>query len=149
MKIEMIRNNPERKEEAAKWFSQKWGIPYDAYLESMNDCLKNENAIPQWYIMTSDDEIIGGLGVIANDFHDRLDFTPNVCAVFVESDYRKRGIAGQLLNCVCEDMRRYGINVLYLLTDHIGFYEKYGWTFYCKLNDDENDPTRVYRHICE
>ena len=48
---------------------------------------------------------IGGLGVIENDFHDREDLTPNVCAVYTEEDRRCRGVAGSLLNYVCEDMK--------------------------------------------
>ena len=39
----------------------------------------------------------GGAGVIENDFHDRKDLTPNVCAVYVEEHCRCQGIAGKLL----------------------------------------------------
>lgn len=31
-------------------------------------------------------------GSIANDFHDRKDLTPNICAVYTEEAYRGRGI---------------------------------------------------------
>ncbi len=65
--------------------------------------------------------IIGGMGVIANDFHNRKDLTPNVCAVYVEKDRRCRGIAGVLLNFVCDDMKKRGVDILYLLTDHTSF----------------------------
>ena len=43
------------------------------------------------------EQIIGGMGVIKNDFHDKKDLTPNVCAVYTEESYRKQGIAGVLL----------------------------------------------------
>lgn len=39
--------------------------------------------------------IVGGLGVIENDFHNRKDLTPNVCAVYVDEDYLCQGIAGR------------------------------------------------------
>ena len=83
-----------------------------------------------WYLCLDGEKIIGGLGVIENDFHDRKDLKPNVCAVYTEEAYRKQGIAGQLLNTVVEDMRSKGIFALYLVTDHIGFYECYGWDFF-------------------
>ena len=93
------------------------------------------------------DKIVGGLGVIENDFHDRKDLKPNVCAVYTEEAYRKQGIAGQLLNMVVEDMRSKGISPLYLVTDHIGFYERYGWEFFCMVHgDDEPEMTRMYIH---
>ncbi len=41
----------------------------------------------------SGDKIVGGMGVIENDFHDRKDLTPNVCAVYTEKDYCCKGIA--------------------------------------------------------
>ena len=86
--IVKLREHPERKEEAAAWFHEKWGIPLEAYRASMAPCLKKEGAVPQWYIAVRDEEIIGGLGVIENDFHDRKDLSPNVCAVYVEEAYR-------------------------------------------------------------
>ena len=67
--------------------------------------------------------LFGGIGVIENDFHNRKDLTPNVCAVYVEENYRCQGIAGKLLEYVCEDMRSFGTKTLYLITDHTGFYE--------------------------
>ena len=149
MKYEILklRECPELKQEAAEWFNSKWGVPLEAYLDSMSACLKNTEAVPQWYIVKNDDGIIGGLGVIDNDFHDRKDLTPNVCAVFVEENYRCRGIAGEMLNYVCADMRDKGIDTLYLVTDHTSFYERYGWEFLCMVQGDgENDMTRMYVH---
>ena len=72
---------------------------------------------------------MGGLGVIKNDFHDRKDLTPNVCAVYTEKEYRCKGIAGHLLCMAVEDLRANGISPVYLLTDHVGFYEHYGCSY--------------------
>ena len=94
-----------------------------------------------------EERIVGGIGVIENDFHDRKDLRPNVCAVYVEEDYRCRGIAGELLSFVCEDMKKYGIDTLYLITDHTSFYERYGWEFLCMVQGEgEPDMTRMYIH---
>ena len=91
--------------------------------------------------------IIGGMGVIENDFHDRKDLAPNVCAVYTEEAFRSQGIAGRLLNMTVEDMRSKGISPLYLVTDHTGFYERYGWEFYCMAQGDgEIEMTRLYIH---
>ena len=128
-------------------FHEKWGVPLAAYLESMNDSL-TASAVPRWYVMLGGNgEIIGGLGVIENDFHDRPDLRPNVCAVYVEPEHRCKGIAGRLLERVCDDMAALGEPVLYLLTDHDSFYEHYGWEFYCMATGDgEETPSRMYVH---
>ena len=146
MKLIRLYNHPEQLDAMAMWFHQKWGIPLDAYQESMRECLLGKE-IPQWYVMMHQDIIVGGLGVIANDFHPRTDLSPNVCAVYVEEEYRNQGIAGQLLQYVCEDMHSKGIDTLYLLTDHTSFYERYGWQFYCEVMDDSNESSRMYIHI--
>lgn len=149
MTYETIRlvDRPELKERAAQWFHEKWGIPLEAYRESMEDCLTMKNAVPQWYLAMEDDQIIGGMGVIENDFHDRKDLAPNVCAVYTEEQKRGQGVAGALLHMVCEDMRERGIGTLYLVTDHTSFYERYGWEFLCMVQGDgEPDMSRMYIH---
>lgn len=147
MEIWKIREHEEMADQAARWFHQKWGIPLEAYEESIEECLKRKSPVPQWYLAVEQGKIAGGLGVIENDFHDRKDLAPNICAVYVEEAFRCRGIAGALLDCVCEDMRLFGINTLYLVTDHTSFYERYGWEFLCMVQGDgEEEKTRMYVH---
>ena len=133
--------------DAAQWFHEKWGIPNEAYLESMQESLK-ENAVPEWYLVMCGDKIIGGAGVIENDFHDRPDLAPNVCAMFVEPERRGEGIAGELLDFICRDMASQGVSTLYLITDHTSFYERYGWEHIdFATNFGEDHKSRIYsRH---
>lgn len=149
MTYEIIRliDQPNLKEQAAQWFHEKWHLPYVVYIESMDECLMNNKAVPQWYMAIEDNRIIGGLGVIENDFHDRLEYTPNLCALYVEKDKRCNGIAGSLLDYVCADMKHSGIETLYLISDHTSFYERYGWVFLCMVQGKgEPELTRMYVH---
>lgn len=140
-----LTDRPEIRDTAVQWFHEKWGIPVEAYRESMDECLRERGAVPQWYMAVKDGRIIGGLGVIENDFHDRKDLSPNVCAVYVEENQRCQGIAGALLRYVCADMKEKGIDTLYLLTDHTSFYERYGWEFFCMAQGDgETKKSRMY-----
>ena len=141
-----LRERPELKEAAAAWFHSKWGVPPEAYLACMTAYLNRETEYG-WYLCLNGERIVGGLGVIENDFHDRKDLAPNVCAVYTEEDCRCRGIAGRLLNLVVEDMRSRGVSPLYLVTDHSSFYERYGWEFLCMVQGDgEPEMTRMYIH---
>lgn len=149
MNYQIIRltDSPELKDQAAQWFHEKWNIPLAAYLESMEACLTGRFPVPQWYLAIENNRIIGGLGVIENDFHNRKDLTPNVCAVYTEQDRRCSGIACALLNYACTDMKGHGIDTLYLLTDHTSFYERYGWEFFCMVQGDgEPELSRMYIH---
>lgn len=141
-----LREKPEQKDFTAKWFSSKWSVPTEAYLECMEAYLKGETEYG-WYLCFHGEKLVGGLGVIENDFHDRKDLTPNVCAVYTEEAYRCQGIAGNLLNMAVEDLRGKGISPVYLITDHTGFYERYQWEFLCMVQGDgEEALTRMYIH---
>ena len=141
-----LRESPELMNTAAEWFHSKWGVPKEAYLACMEAYLNRETELG-WFLCLDAGQIVGGLGVIENDFHDRPDLTPNVCAVYTEESHRCRGIAGQLLTMAVEDLRGKGISPAYLVTDHIGFYERYGWEFLCMVQGDgEPDMTRMYIH---
>jgi len=139
-----LRDKPELKEEAAEWFSSKWSVPKEAYLERMDAYLNHQTELG-WYLCVDGDKIISGLGVIENDFHNRKDLSPNVCAVYTEKECRGQGIAGLLLNMVVEDLKAKGITPVYLVTNHVGFYERYGWEFFCMVQGDgEPYLSRMY-----
>ena len=141
-----LRKRPEWKQAAAEWFHSKWNVPIEAYLDCMDAYLSGETEYG-WYLCLDGDKIVGGMGVIENDFHDRKDLAPNVCAVYTEEACRGKGIAGQLLTIVVDDMKSKGITPIYLVTDHTGFYERYGWEFLCMVQGDgEPDMSRMYIH---
>ena len=141
-----LRERPELLDTAASWFHAKWGVPKEAYLACMTAYLKNETEYG-WYLCLNGNKIIGGLGIIENDFHNRKDLSPNVCAVYTEEAFRGQGIAGRLLAMAVDDMASKGISPLYLVTDHTGFYERYGWQFLCMVQSDgEPNLSRMYVH---
>lgn len=141
-----LREHPEYGDRAAEWYHSKWKVPLSAYQESISACLAGEGPVPQWYLMLGGSgAIAAGAGVIENDFHDRPDLRPNLCAVFVEEPHRGRGLARELLNAIRRDMGELGEERLYLVTSHTQFYEKCGWTFCTRVRDtDSGKEFRLY-----
>ena len=140
-----LRDRPELMTEAAEWFHEKWKVPKGAYISCMEDYLSGKTEYG-WYLCLKDGRIVSGMGVIENDFHERKDLFPNVCAVYTEKDMRSRGIAGRLLDMTVRDMRKKGISPLYLVTDHTGFYERYGWEYLTDVRCDGGEISRLYIH---
>ncbi len=130
---------------ASEWFHSKWGVPQEAYYSCMQEYIEGKTELG-WYVCLDKDRIVGGLGVIENDFHERTDLVPNICAVFTEEDYRCQGIAGRLLDMAVEELREKGISPVYLITEHTSFYERYGWEFLCMVKENEGHLTRMYIH---
>lgn len=127
-----LRQKPELKEEATTWFHDKWGISRQAYLDCLDANLDHQTEYG-WFLCPEGKRIVGGLGVIENDFHERTDLTPNICAVYTEAVHRGQGIAGRLLDMACADLKSKGISPVYLVTDLIGFYKQYDWQYLCDV----------------
>ncbi|EPG37070.1 GNAT family N-acetyltransferase [Acinetobacter colistiniresistens] len=145
MNIIKLVNTPELLAQAAHWFSDQWGIPVEAYRDSIKTSIEQPEGIPQWYVILNEQQqIIAGTGVIENDFHDRKDISPNLCALFVEEAYRKQNIARQLLDFARAEMKNLGFEKLYLVTDLDDFYEKCGWVFLTRVKDDEGKLMKMY-----
>ena len=53
----------------------------------MEACLSHETEYG-WYLCLDNERIVGGLGVIENNFHNRKDLAPNVCAVYTEQKFK-------------------------------------------------------------
>ncbi len=152
LEIKRLADCPRAAQEAAEWLSRKWGIPEEAYLESIAESIAHPDLVPQWYIVCEDgaDEgaIVAGCGIIENDFHDRPDLAPNLCALYVEEDYRGRGLARRLLEHARCEAGRVGRRRLYLVTDHTSFYEKCGWEYLGDVNEVDGGGIRMYGIDC-
>ena len=126
-KIISVRSNPEYAARAIDWFSSRWGIDRREYEKSINDCISSNDRLPRWYLAIGEnDEIIGGCGLILNDFVDRTDLFPYLCALFVEKEARGHALGSKLLEYARTEAGRLGFDNLYLCTDHTSYYEKYG-----------------------
>ncbi|MCL2064808.1 MAG: GNAT family N-acetyltransferase [Candidatus Cloacimonetes bacterium] len=153
-----IRENPSFIEEAADYFSSRWKIGKQVYIKSMQDSLREENMLPRWYLMIKERKlstspptpsfqkraIIGGFGLVENDFMVRKDLSPWFCALYVEPEHRGQGNAQNMLSFARYEAKILGFNKVYLNTDHIGFYEQFDWEFIGFDEHSSGDMVRVY-----
>ena len=140
-----ISEHPECRDQAASWFHEKWGISEIVYIESMSEGIMKDNDYPEWYVIVNEeDHIVAGAGIITNDFHERIDLTPNVCAVYVEESDRHQGLAKRLLDQCRTDAGKWGYPALYLITDHTEFYEHCGWEFQMMVGSSDG-TARLYK----
>ena len=143
-----LRERPDLKINAAKWFNSKFNVPVEEYIKCFEDYI-NKKTNYCWFLCLDNESIVAGVGVIDNDFHLRKDLTPNICALYVVGEYRHHGIAKTLLNLVEVDMESKGILDLYLVTDHTSLYERYGYKFLTMVKEEDGiHETRIYhKHL--
>ncbi|MDR0928784.1 MAG: GNAT family N-acetyltransferase [Oscillospiraceae bacterium] len=126
LRVISVLENPSLLPRAIAFFQKHWANEDSAPVYT--DCLSH-SAPPmnQWYLLMDGDAIIGGAGLIANDFISRQDLYPWLCALVIEEAHRGHG-HGALLIARCKaDARAAGFPRLYLSSDHVGYYEKYGF----------------------
>lgn len=69
---------------------------------------------------------------------------PWIGFVFTAPEYRGHRYSGEVIGVACERAVRQGFDKVYLATDHIGLYEKYGFTYMESRNDIYNEESRIY-----
>ena len=98
--------------------------------------------------MLINDIIMGGYGIITNDFISRQDLWPWFCALYVDEKYRSLGLGKMLLEHGRSQAGKLGFEKLYISTDHIGYYEKYGWEYLGNGFDHAGESARIYQADC-
>ena len=145
MKIISVRENPDYKDAAIKFFQRNWKSVWPIiYEDSINHCINAKHSLPQWYLLEKEKEIIGCAGLITNDFISRVDLYPWVCAVFIEEKERGNSYCSLLLNKAKADAKKSGYNSLYLSTNHIGLYEKFGFEYIGQGYHPWEEESRIY-----
>jgi N-acetylglutamate synthase-like GNAT family acetyltransferase len=146
MKIISIRENPEYKDTAIRYFQEKWPTVLPViYEDCINHSIVAMNALPQWYLLEKDGEIIGCAGLITNDFISRMDLYPWICAIYVEEKHRGNNYASLLIDKSKADSKKAGFDYLYLSTDHTGYYEKLGFSYIGQGYHPWGDESRIYQ----
>ena len=145
MQIISLKSTPECLERFIQFFASHWNNEA-VYRDCMTACLKTASVLPQWYLLMDGETIVGGCGLIVNDFNARQDLWPWLCALYIEEAYRGHAYGAMLLeHAKCEALTL-GFQTLYLATDHIGYYEKYGFEFIGMTSDPFGGTSRIYRN---
>ena len=138
-----LRSCPEKLELFCDYFSRHWGKP-EIYRNCMENSLNSKSPLPQWFLMFDRNEIIGGCGLITNDFISRMDIYPWLCALYVDEKHRQQGLGGKLIEYTAKTASELGYENLYCCTDHIGYYEKYRFEYIGIGYHPWNETSRIY-----
>ena len=145
MNIISVRENPKYKDTAITYFQQCWkSVLPIIYEDCITHSIEARNALPQWYLLEKDGEIIGCAGLITNDFISRGDLYPWVCALFIDEKHRGHAYGSLLIEKARKDTKKAGFRHLYLCTSHIGYYEKYHFKYIGQGYHPWGEDSRIY-----
>lgn len=145
MRIVSVRENPEYADAAIRYISACWPeVAPVIYEDCIRHAIDADGPLPQWYLLMSEEGIAGCAGMITNDFVSRMDLWPWACALYVDARLRGHGYGRMLLERAAEDARRAGFSKLYLCTDHVGLYEKWGFDYVGQGYHPWDEESRIY-----
>lgn len=129
-----------------RYFQKQWATAVNGmvYEDCILHCLHSPSPLPQWYLLADEGKTVGCAGLITNDFISRVDLWPWLCALFIEPEYRGHAYGSQLIDYVKQEAFRLGYQNLYLCTEHIGFYEKYGFSYLGQGYHPWGENSRIY-----
>ena len=95
-------------------------------------------------LLTDGDELISYCTFAEKDDIQPTDLTPWVGFVYTFPEHRGHRYAELLFEEVLRLAKERQAAEVYLSTNHVGLYEKYGWEFFDMMDDMDGVPSRVY-----
>lgn len=96
------------------------------------------------FLLTDGDNLVSFLTLSERDCIDAPEYTPWIGFVHTAPEYRGHHHIGKLIDHACAAAREHGAARVYLATDHVGLYEKYGFTYMENRTDTNGEESRVY-----
>lgn len=134
MKILNLAEAPEHIPTIAAWHQAEWGYlnpagTLETRIERMQRFLKGAH-MPSMYIGVDGRRVIGTAALVESDMDSHPELSPWLASVYVDPEYRKRGVGAALVKHVVSVARMQGRSPLYLFTpDQARFYLGLGWQF--------------------
>lgn len=133
------------------WMYNWWGKEDGYTFEGIKCFLEHSfqiDKLPQTYGIFCDGKIIGMFQFTYEDLGVRPDIYPWLANLFVDEEYRNKGVARKLLEEVKETAKKViTFETIYLYTEHVGLYEKFGWTYVSEIDTYVKKPRmqRLYK----
>ena len=88
-------------------------------------------------LLLDDNILIGFISIFPTDGDERKDLSPWYATMYVKEEFRGKGYSKILNNAILEEAKNRGFKKLYLKTDLINYYEKFGAIFLENLTSGE------------
>jgi GNAT superfamily N-acetyltransferase len=151
--IKPLRDFPAYAPILAYWSYRQWyrkrDIGFDHLIKSYKKRASAKH-LPISWIAIEEDMPVGMVTLKENDLWSRKDINPWLASLYVEPDFRRRGIGEQLINAVIVKARKLGLARLHLFLDSAElvtlerYYIKRGWSFFEEALDNDGNETKIF-----
>lgn len=109
----------------------------------------DEERFSDWesiFASVDENRICGFCTVTKTDCIPDLPYTPYIGFVFVEEQRRGKRLSQRMLEAAMDYLRSLGFSQVYLISDHEGLYEKYGFAVIDVRKAPWGSVEKIYRH---
>lgn len=96
-------------------------------------------------MLVNEDELIAFCTYAEKDDIQPTVLTPWIGFVYTFPQYRGHRYMGKLFQEIEKLAKAEKVQEIFISTNHVGLYEKYGCEFYRMMNDINGEPSRVYK----
>lgn len=96
------------------------------------------------FIMVDGEKLVSFCTLTQKDCIEDDSLFPWIGFVFTVSEYRGHRYSGELIEFACNEAKKEDYDKVYIATDHIGLYEKYGFEYMDSRTDIYGDESRIY-----
>lgn len=101
------------------------------------------------FLLTHGEELVSFATLTAQDCVDDKTMTPWIGFVHTAPEYRGSRRAGLVIDHACAQAAKQGAKRIYIATDHMGVYEKYGFAYLENRVDIYGEDSRIYVRALE
>ncbi|MDD5190468.1 MAG: GNAT family N-acetyltransferase [Dehalococcoidales bacterium] len=141
-----LNDFPVYKEPIINYVNEHWNVVIKPFTYVVNQCFSKSGFLPQTYIMVKHDEIIGFYQLVEQELLIRKDLSPWITCVFIDENQRGNRFSARLLEHGRTIAGSLGFQKVYLTTNHIQFYEKFGFREIGLSNFINGSPSKIYEH---
>jgi N-acetylglutamate synthase-like GNAT family acetyltransferase len=107
-----------------------------------------QNKFTEWervFMALDDNNIAGYCTFVKNDCIPDVKYTPYISCIFVGEQYRGNRLSEKMILTVMEYAKKIKFNEVYIVSNHINLYEKYGCIKIDEKKDYWNRDEKIYR----
>lgn len=145
LEIYNIKAKQEYLKEIAELTQKEWGNQTDSIEEfnekierKINKIISNLNN-PNYckLILLQDDTLVGFVSIFPHDCDERPNLSPWYATMYVKEEFRGNGYSKLLNGAILKEAKSRGFTKIYLKTDLINYYEKFGTNYIETLKSGE------------
>ena len=145
LKIYNIKDKQEYLKEVVTLTRLEWGNKkdtkeeFDKKVQEKINVIKNSFDNPYFskLILLDDNNLVGFISLFEKDGDERIDLKPWYATMYVKKEYRGKGYSRLLNEAILKEPKNKGFNKVYLKSDLINYYEKFGAIYLENLSNGE------------